>query len=147
MARFWYKSNQARALLQSTLSRIDTGHLLSQKEKALFGVDFKTPVHGEDFFLANPGYEIFPNYWAAYLPAVIQDALRPSRGAHGYNPADPFEKGIFYYSGPSVDQLKLAIGANQLRVTDILPLILGLFEIQAPPQYMGPVKFSFLDAK
>lgn len=58
-------------------------------EKINFGLNFKNRYFGDEIFLVNPHYEIFPNFFNI-------DPLKLTPGLHGYIPTHKSSYGIFY---------------------------------------------------
>jgi hypothetical protein len=79
MARFWFRSDDARAAVAALLADLDWGRNLRADELAVLGCDFDAGRYGELIFLADPGVVITPSHMGRTAP----------RGMHGYHPNHP----------------------------------------------------------
>lgn len=79
MARFWFRSDGARAAVAALLADLDWGRNLQADELAALGCDFDANRYGELIFLADPGVVITPSHMGRTAP----------RGMHGYHPDHP----------------------------------------------------------
>ena len=79
MARFWFRSDDARAAVAALLAGLDWGRNLRADELAALGCDFDASRYGELIFLADPGVVITPSHMGRTAP----------RGMHGYHPNHP----------------------------------------------------------
>jgi predicted AlkP superfamily pyrophosphatase or phosphodiesterase len=90
LARFWVKDPRTKSqLLRRLKSFKKYGHILSEKEKRFYHLNFSDNRYGDLFFLTNPGVLIFPNFY---------QKEKPPRAMHGYDPQYPDQKGIYILS-------------------------------------------------
>jgi predicted AlkP superfamily pyrophosphatase or phosphodiesterase len=61
MARFWFFNNVARQDIIEKLQQIPHSHILSEKEKIRYRIDFPDNMYGETFLLMDPGVQIEPS--------------------------------------------------------------------------------------
>jgi predicted AlkP superfamily pyrophosphatase or phosphodiesterase len=79
MARFWFFTNAARAMISATLEHLPQGRILPDEELAEMGTLFPDRYFGELIYLVKEGVLIVPSHMGE----------RPIRGMHGYHPTDP----------------------------------------------------------
>jgi hypothetical protein len=79
MARFWFFTNDARAMISATLEHLPQGRILPDEELAEMGALFPDRYFGELIYLVKEGVLIVPSHMGE----------RPIRGMHGYHPSDP----------------------------------------------------------
>lgn len=79
MARFWWRSEAARAAVRAALAGEPRGRWLEPAELAAEGADFARADYGDDVFLLRPGALLLPSFMG-------RDAVR---AMHGYDPAHP----------------------------------------------------------
>ncbi len=107
MARFTYLTPASRPMIEGLLRREPAGRILSDAEKARYGVAFAGQRYGETFFLLPPGTVLHPSH----------TARRVLRAMHGYDPDEAINDGVFLSVRP-VERPPAAI-------TDLLGLLLG----------------------
>lgn len=76
MARFWFKSQEAKESIEKLLLHIHDGRMLDKAELKKLGCDFEENKFGELIFLMNPGVIIVPSHMG-------KDTIT---GMHGYHP-------------------------------------------------------------
>ena len=69
------------------------GRVLRLPERKAYHLDFQTAKHGQEFFVANEGVEIIPNF--------ISLSWKANQGMHGYDPACASTR-AFYIGGQQV---------------------------------------------
>jgi len=79
MARFWFRSPEARRRVLDVLAGIECGHLLPDDELRRYGVYFDDHRYGEAVFALDGGWVIEPSYMGRVAP----------QGMHGYLPEEP----------------------------------------------------------
>lgn len=84
MARFWFFDNNKKKEVMKALSGIKEGHVLSRKEIAAYGIDFKDNRFFEEIFRANAGIVINPCFFHN----------NKVRGMHTYGLKSPEEYGF-----------------------------------------------------
>ena len=77
MARFWFFTPRAKAVIQAMLEKKKGGRILTQKDRDQYHLNYSHNKFGDLIFLANPGVMIFPNFF---------QEKNPVRGMHGYAP-------------------------------------------------------------
>ena len=87
MARFWFFSDRARALLVDRLASLTCGRVLTDDEQADLGIRFTDRRYGDLVFLLEPG-------WLVASSDFNAGGWRPT-GMHGYHPDDPSSDAIF----------------------------------------------------
>lgn len=85
MARFWFLRPGASSAIQSELSHVEEGRILTHGALEEFGCDFVGSRYGELFFLMDPGILISPSHMGETTLA----------GMHGYDPGHPTSLAAF----------------------------------------------------
>lgn len=120
MVRFWLRSQNAKQAIFGFFSDAP-GHILSAKEIQ----SYELPVNdrfGNLVFLADPGVEIFPNFFHPYYAGYI-------RGLHGYAPETESSYGIFATT--------YELSCNELSLLDISPTLVEYLGLKAPQEWKG----------
>lgn len=92
MVRIWFNSKRSiemKSIIIETFNNQKGGHLLTDQEKNQFGLNFRNRFYGDLIFIANPHYEIFPNFFNI-IP------FKFSKGLHGFIPTHKSSYGVFY---------------------------------------------------
>jgi len=111
-ARFWFFNSKIKKQVINILKKIKQGHLLTEKEKINYHINFRDNRHFEELFLLKPGYIISPDFFHK----------KPIRGAHSYGLKCEEEKGIFLINKKSKKEAELV---------DMMPSILKLMDISS----------------
>jgi hypothetical protein len=140
MARFWFHTDRARKEITEMLSSMKNGTLLSYKEMHDYNIKFDDHQYGEVYFVADPGYIIFPHDFYQPLANIflgLKDWQQRSRlfnpihrGYHGYLPQHESEKGFMM-----VLDDKYNVDKQEADIIDVAPTILGFLGYK-PPDYM-----------
>jgi len=104
MARFWFRSSDARERICECLGRVRCGEILTDERLRREGVYFEDRRYGELVFLMQPGTLIVPSHMG----------LRPLAGMHGFDPEDRHSTAMFMTNlleKPKVRHLKDVVGA------------------------------------
>lgn len=120
MARFWFRSDAARARTVLVLSRLDCGRVLTPDVLARFDADRMQRGNGELFFVAHPGIVFAPNAFQGEAIAV--------RGMHGYLPDVPDNQGLLL-TYDSRDRTAGTLGVA--RATQLFPTCLEMCDLDA----------------
>ena len=134
MSRFWINDENVKSRITIALNQNASGRILSDRDLKKYTIEFKgnhRRKFGDLVFLANPGVNIFPNYFHCFFSSLIQ-------GLHGYDPKHPSSYGIFIYNGPFKDRLRNDV---TMSVIDIFPTILNILHIPVPPSVEGSSAF------
>ena len=125
MARFWFFNEKARRIITNVLGDLDGGYLLTMKDRK----DLRLPVannYGEEVLLADPGVQIYPNFYQGYAMA---------KGMHGYNPACNDMDGFFLLCDSA--KTKQSPLQSKMKLVDWFPTVLDVFDIPYPPTCEG----------
>lgn len=146
MARFWFHNDRARRKIVEMLSSIDNGTLLSYKDIHKYNVKFNDDKYGEVYFIADPGYIIFPHDFyhpLANLFLGLTDRQQRSRifnpkhrGYHGYLPLYESEKGFMM-----VLDNNWTVDNQDADIIDVAPTILELLGYKKPDNMRGRCVF------
>ena len=131
MGRFWFHTDRARAKIIDRLSSIRNGTVLSYKDLHQYNVRFDHDRYGEIYFIADPGYIIFPHDFYQPIANIFLGLTDPQqrrriwnprlRGSHGYFPHHESEKGFMIL----LDHHYEAEG-KEIDIIDVAPSLLGL---------------------
>lgn len=140
LARFWIHGEESRPRLTRLISETPHARLVALRDLRAHGVAFDDESFGELFLVADPGWIFFPHDLYQPLQNLFRGLSDPDhhprslhprlRGAHGYLPEHPSERGFAVVTDPRVRALRPAAS-----LTDIAPTILRLLG-ETPPQYM-----------
>lgn len=119
MMRFWYFDESYREKIQEQLESAEYGHLLSKKEKKQLRIYFPDNKYGEDIFLVDQGYVLYPSFKSWSIP----------RAMHGYNPT--IKEQLATLISPNITNIAEA------HVVDLMPTILKLLDIEIPKTVEG----------
>jgi hypothetical protein len=151
MGRFWFHTNRARVKILDLLSNIGNGTVLSYKDLHRYNVRFDHDGYGEVYFVADPGYIIFPHDFYQPIANIFLGLTDPQqrrriwnprlRGSHGYFPHHESEKGFMI---ALANHYK--VNQQEIDIIDVAPSILGLMGCKKPDYMKGNCIFSFLDS-
>jgi predicted AlkP superfamily pyrophosphatase or phosphodiesterase len=130
-ARFWFNTDRARRKIIEMLTSIDGGSVFSYEDMHKFNVRFGDDRYGEIYFIADPGYIIFPHDFYHPLANIFLGLtdwhqrgrlFNPKhRGNHGYLPEYESEKGFML-----VLDSKYKIRKREADIIDVAPSVLDL---------------------
>jgi hypothetical protein len=150
LARFWFHTEEARARLMNNLREVPHTRMLSLRDLRFQHIRFEDDAYGELFLAADPGWIFFPNDHHHplnnLLLGLIERDQRPRlfsprhRGAHGYLPEHPSERGFAIVADPRLRALR-----PSAELIDLAPTMVTLLG-EAPPSYMrGRAVFGWRD--
>jgi len=149
MARFWFHTDRARAKVVGLLSSIPNGTVISYKDLHQYNVRFDHDRYGEIYFIADPGFIIFPNDFyqpmANLFLGLTDRQQRPRiwnpklRGSHGYFPHHESEKGFMI-----VLANRYKTNQEEIDIIDVAPTLLGLMGIKKTDDMKGNCIFTSL---
>jgi hypothetical protein len=76
MARFWFRTDEARRAVRALLKGLNYGRILEISELQELGAFYRDQEYGEMIFLLDEGNILVPSFMG----------LSPVRGMHGYHP-------------------------------------------------------------
>jgi predicted AlkP superfamily pyrophosphatase or phosphodiesterase len=123
MVRFWYFDNKIKNEVRNLFENAPYGHFLNQDEKTNLRINFQHNKYGDDIFLLNQGYAIFPNYMSWARPHAM----------HAYHPSYKEQRGVVILSGNSFENNQTTFA----RPVDIMPSILNALDIAIPSTVEG----------
>lgn len=109
MARFWFKNERAKTVIEESLKELKNGCILTEKERRFFRVPAE---YGDLIFLANPGFIILPNFF---------QGNERIKAAHGYDPRVPEQKGVYIITGEE--------GKKNAKMVDMTPTMLNILRL------------------
>lgn len=92
-ARFWFKNQKARKIIEEILGSIRDGVILSDYQQRTLKCKFKHKKFGELIFVARPHVIFYPNFFNSKVP----------RGMHGYLPDVKENHAALILSGSYID--------------------------------------------
>jgi hypothetical protein len=150
MGRFWFHTDRARAKIVDMLSSIRNGTVLSYKDLHRYNVLFDHDRYGEIYFIADPGYIIFPHDFYQPIANFFLGLTDPQqrrriwnpklRGSHGYFPHHESEKGFMILLANRYQALK-----KEIDIIDVAPSILGLLGYKKADYMKGNCIFTSRD--
>ena len=122
LARFWLRNENGvvKSAICDSFSGAH-GHFLSNAEMQRYKVPTDEEF-GNFIFLADPGVEIFPNFFHPFLASY-------EKGMHGYAPSHKASYGIFAVDSP--------IKSKQISLLDIAPTVAEYLGLNIPKQWRG----------
>jgi len=147
LARFWFHTEEARARLSAELRRIRHTRLLSLRDLRDAHLLFEDETHGEWFLTPEPGWVFFPNDHHHPLHRVLRGIFdsdqRPRlagpcpRGAHGYLPGSPSERGFMVLADARFQARQPAA-----ELVDVAPTLIALTGGSPPTHMQGRPVFG-----
>jgi predicted AlkP superfamily pyrophosphatase or phosphodiesterase len=123
MLRFWYFDSEIKNEIRHLFDDKTYGYFLTQDEKNNLRINFKHNRYGDDIFLLNQGYAIFPNYMSWAKPHAM----------HAYHPGNKEQRGVVILSGQSFENKQKTFA----RPVDIMPSMLDALNIPIPSTVEG----------
>lgn len=140
LVRFWFHTEEARARLTHVLREVKHTRMLTLKDLRARGMLFEDDAYGDVFLAADPGWIFFPNDHHHPLNNALLGLFDPDqrprlvsarpRGAHGYLPEHPSERGFALVADPRFRALRPSAA-----LIDIAPTLLTLLG-ETPPAFM-----------
>ncbi len=134
-ARYWFHTDRARGRILEVLSSLNHGKVLSCRDMHQYNVRFNDVRHGEVYFVADPGYVLFPHDYyhpLANLFLGLTDRQQRSRllspryrGYHGYLPHHESEKGFMI-----VLDDRYGTSRGEADIIDVAPTLLWLLGVE-----------------
>lgn len=142
-ARFWFFTEQARAVLPPLLRGVSDATYLAHHEMANYHIHFaEEEGFGDAYLIAKPGTVFFPHdfyhplvnrYMARATPEQRVRSISPvHRGAHGYLPGPPADTGYLV----ALDSALRPARPKGLLI-DVAPTLLTLLGVNAPATMTG----------
>ncbi len=147
LARFWFHTEEARVRLAELLHEMPHTRVLSRRDLRALHVAFEDDAYGELYLAADPGWIFFPHDFyqplADLVLALTDPYQRPRlihprhRGAHGYLPEHPSEKGFAILA----DQ-RFRAARPEAELIDVAPTLLSLLGESHPAYMRGRILFG-----
>ena len=148
-ARFWFHSEGARKKMINYLSGSPEGKLLSREDMFRYDIHFEDDLHGEYYFVLNPGGVFLPNDYYHPLANIylgITEKEQRSRlaspvyrGYHGYMPDSECEKGFLLL----LDK-RYGASRDEINTIDFVPTVLDLLGNKKPESLRGIGAFNLI---
>lgn len=124
-ARFWFRSDKERMIVEKVLSTIERGSILSDENLLKYHVNMPDNRYGDlIFYLDAP----------AIFSRTIWGFGRTQKSMHGYFPDHEGSDGVFLSMHPLVDQ-------DHVELVDVLPTIMHSLSLPQRPDIDGKVLF------
>ncbi|MCD4664759.1 MAG: alkaline phosphatase family protein [Bacteroidales bacterium] len=123
MVRFWYFDADIKQEIQDILKGESYGHFLTKGEKTDLRINFAHNKYGDDIFLLDQGYSIFPNFFSWAKPEAM----------HSYHPSYKEQKGIVILCGKPFDDVSKTLA----RTVDLMPSMLNYLGMDVPNTIEG----------
>jgi hypothetical protein len=147
LTRFWFHTEEARARLTGALRTLPHMRMLSLKDLRAMQLLFEDDGYGELFLAADPGWVFFPNDHHHPLNNLLLGLIDPDqrprlvsarpRGAHGYSPEHPSERGFAVLADARFQALRPSAG-----LLDVAPTLLALLGETPPSTMRGRAMFG-----
>jgi predicted AlkP superfamily pyrophosphatase or phosphodiesterase len=121
MIRFWYFDENIKSKIRSYFLEKEYGHFLSANEKEDLRINFSHNKWGDDIFLLDQGFAIYPNFMSWAKPKAM----------HAYHPKYKEQKGSFILYGKKCKKL------DSINLVDIMPTILDSLNLKIPENIQG----------
>ena len=125
MVRLWYFNQSCRGDVRAKFEKLNYGHFLSQEEKAELHIDFTHRYYGDDIYLIEPPYNIYPNSISLLKP----------HGMHAYHPDLTSQHGITIFKGDTLSGVKPR--GDYVYLVDLMPTILKTLGLKTPSTCEG----------
>ena len=105
-ARFWFLNNKAEKTIYDYLKNLDSGTIVTEKDKNAYKINYKNRKFGDLIFWVNDSYMIYPNFW---------QVRNKKKGMHGYRVEvkDNHSAFVFYPSNGKTIEIKKNIISMQ----------------------------------
>jgi len=125
-ARFWFRTDGERAVVERVLSSLDGGFSLDEDHLRLYHVCMPDRRYGDlVYYLDQP----------AIFSKTIWGFGRKQKSMHGYLPEHPDSDGVF------LSQRPLTKGTH-VELVDVLPMVLSSLDLQIPNYVDGSVRWA-----
>ena len=122
-ARFWFRNDKERVLVERILSTLDSGFILTSDHLYEYQVDMPDNRYGDlIYYLDRP----------AIFSKTVWGFSRKQKSMHGYLPSYPDSDGIFLSQRPVVSD-------THVELVDVMPSILSSLDLLIPPRIDGRV--------
>jgi len=125
MVRVWYLNERRRDGIRALVASSNCGHFLSAQERVELHLDFKHRYYGDDIYLVNPPYNIFPNSTSLLKPCAM----------HAYHPNLDSQRGIAMFKGQMLNKAKPK--GDYVYLVDLMPTMLKVLKLNIPPTCKG----------
>jgi hypothetical protein len=124
MVRLWFFDNddRLRDWARDYISTRLPGRFLTPADRDELHLRFDGDLYGEEIFLTDPGWGIFPNFHSYIRPKAM----------HAYHPDDTDQWGVFLGPASLEDEL-----ADVVQMVDIAPLIKAELGVTQLPRQTG----------
>lgn len=125
-ARFWFRTDKERALVEQILSTLDDGFILTPEHQRRYHVDMPDNRYGDMIFYLDR---------AGVFTKTVWGFNRKQVSMHGYLPDYPDSDGLFISARPLVE------GAHA-ELVDVLPTLLNSLALPIPDYVDGRVLWA-----
>lgn len=147
VARFWFRTEEARQAVLGALSRVQHIEVMHRRELERYDICFEDDRFGEFYAIADSGYIFFPHdfhhplanlFMALREPTMRRRLFNPrQRGYHGHLPDHPAEKGFLML----LDEDHQAI-LDPMKLIDFAPTVLNFLKREKPDYMSGRPVFQ-----
>lgn len=120
-ARFWFRTDEERAIVERILSTLEGGFVLTAEHLCHYHLEMPDRRYGDMvFYLDRP----------AIFTKTIWGFGRKQKSMHGYLPEHPGSDGVFLSQRPIVE-------GSHLELVDVLPTLLSSLDLPIPEYVDG----------
>jgi len=123
MIHIWYLNPQNKNETRQKIDDLACGHFISDEERQELKIDFKDRYYGDEIYLLDVGYSLFPNFISWLKPYAM----------HAYHPDESSQLGIVLIENTELD----ATPKNYVETIDLAPTILASLGVECPGHFKG----------
>lgn len=123
LIQVWYLNEAGRSFIRSAFDQLGYGYFLTREEKHQLHIDFAHRYYGDDIYLLEPRFSIFPNFVSMLKPHAM----------HAYHPDHPTQKGVFIADIHNMPSL----GSDPVQLEQIAPTVLQYLDLPVPATCLG----------
>ena len=123
MIHIWYLNQERKDWIRGRIEDLRCGRFLSEIEREELKVNFNNRYYGDEVYLLEPGYSIFPNFMSWLKPYSM----------HAYHPDDKTQLGIVILDKVKLDWQTI----NIAQIVDLAPTILDTLGVDIPAHFKG----------
>jgi len=124
MVRLWYLNEKGKRVREK-IEPLNYGRFLSERDKKELKINFKHRYYGDDIFLIDPPYNIFPNFVSWLTPYAM----------HAYHPLEESQTGMAMFIGEEFEKIRK--DSEPIHHIEFMPTILDYFNLEVPQTCRG----------
>lgn len=121
---FWYLNSSIKGKIRQLLESYHVGSFLSKEQIHELHINFSNRLYGDDVFLVDPPYSLFPNFISLVRPKAM----------HAYHPMYAHQHGMFSFKSETAE---INPDVKKVNIVDIMPTMLDAMGIAVPETCEG----------